>query len=85
MQPKPTHPQFEEPFTDAGQFRYRIKSLGASSAKFGPCEVCAKHVADVLLQTEGTCYLEDDGTLQTTYYGCRDLFGHEACLRSARR
>lgn len=85
MQPKAPHPQFEEPFTEAGQYRYRMRNTGHSSTKFGPCEICGNHVAEVFYQVEGTCYAEDDGSLYPTYAGCRSLFGHETCLKNARR
>jgi len=51
---------------------YRIKSLGASSSQFGPCEVCGAHVSEVFLQVGMT---RSGG----------DLFGHRACLVAARR
>lgn len=55
---------------------YRIKSLRASSAKYGACEVCGAWAADVSIQVE---------TLGGSHYGCTTLFGHEECLRGARR
>jgi hypothetical protein len=50
---------------------YRIKSLAASSAKFGPCMVCSKTVADVHIQSY-------------PQRGMGQLFGHEECLVGVR-
>lgn len=64
-----------------GAYVYRIKSTGDSSAKFGPCELCGKHVSEVFLQTEGRIFEPN----QVTHYKCKDWFGHESCLISQRR
>ena len=64
---------------------YRIKSTKFSSARYGPCEVCRKDASEVFYQVEQTTYQEDDGTIHPTYYGCKNLFGHESCLIGARR
>lgn len=42
----------------------RVKSTGESSAKFGPCEVCAKRVSDVYIRRIGSDH----------------AFGHEQCV-----
>lgn len=65
-----------------GTYVYRIKSTGNSSARFGPCEVCGKHVSEVFIQTEGKIYQPKE----MTYYQCnKSLFGHEVCLIQQRR
>ena len=38
------------------EYRYRIQSTGASSHKYGPCEVCGKHVSEVFSQIEQRWY-----------------------------
>lgn len=65
------------------KYRYTLKSTGHSSAKFGLCEVCGKHVSEVFVQTEMQFY-EDEFGSGWTYYECEDYFGHERCLRSKR-
>jgi hypothetical protein len=72
----------------AGAYRYRIKSTGGSSQKYGPCEVCAKPSTEVFIQSEEQSYARDEdegGGIGWTHYDCHNLFGHEACLLSARR
>jgi hypothetical protein len=58
------------------------------------CEVCGQHVTEVFLQVEALALGSDvplgryakPGAPHVTYEGCCDgLFGHEACLRGARR
>jgi hypothetical protein len=85
--------RFENVPAEPGRYVYRISHTGASSAKLGPCEVCGKPVSDVHIQVEGVTFALDDldgdigraGDMAVTHHGCRDLFGHEACLRAARR
>ena len=66
-------------------YKYRIKSTGDSSAKFGPCEVCGKHASEVFYQVEERKYTRYDDSTGWTRYECRDFFGHEKCLRGQRR
>ena len=82
-------------------YRYRLASLRASSAQFGRCEVCRKHVSEVFLQTEEMRYtpssdniervLEDprfytgSDKLGWTQAGCHSLFGHKECLLERRK
>jgi hypothetical protein len=47
--------------------RVRCSSTGYSSARYGACEVCHEHVADVWIGTG------DDGYTH--------VFGHESCVR----
>jgi hypothetical protein len=63
--------------------RYKIKAIGASSARYGNCEVCQKHVSDVYLQTHETSY-RNPITGATGWQYAGDAFGHEACLMSIR-
>jgi hypothetical protein len=72
------------PTMAAGAYRYRIKSTGESSKKFGVCEVCGKHVAEVHHQVEEQSF-EVDGVLNWTSRDCLNLFGHEECLVASRR
>jgi hypothetical protein len=66
-----------------GQFRYKIKSMGASSDKYGNCEVCGKRVSDIHLQTSEELVVfepigdESDGT-HWVHRG--SVWGHEECL-----
>jgi hypothetical protein len=63
------------------RYRYSIRSLRASSARYGSCEVCREDVTDVHRQTEEREYQPDEWTC----HGCRDLFGHRECLEARRR
>lgn len=66
-----------------GRLRHRIKPLGDSSAKFGPCEVCGKNASEIVMQvTERSG--EDGGGKYWSQHVCPRLFGHEDCVRSAR-
>jgi len=62
------------------KYRYKIKSWEASSAKYGPCQVCKKHCSEVFSQVEEKQY-----TNGWTHYGCWDYVGHETCLINKRR
>lgn len=53
---------------------YKLKSMRASSDKYGPCEICGKHVAEVYLLTKYTEYAQGRFTCGNT------LFGHHDCL-----
>ncbi len=71
-------------------FAYRLKSTGESSAYFGPCEVCGKHVSEVFMQTE-VCYVDEENPINgqngfMTLEGCRrTVFGHKDCLTALQR
>jgi hypothetical protein len=67
-----------------GAHRYRMRSTGYSSARFGPCEVCGEWASDVFLQNEEQLVRAKRDPYWTVS-GCRSLFGHEGCLRAARR
>lgn len=54
--------------------RFRLKSTGYSSARYGACEVCGERCADVFIQSAA----DDDGCHAGTD------FGHEECLIGAR-
>ena len=45
------------------------KPLGASSAKYGACEVCHQHAGDVFI-------------LRTATIPMNHVFGHEKCLKA---
>lgn len=62
-------------------YRYNLKSLGVpSSFKFGPCEVCGQDCTEVFYQTEERKYSEG-----WTQYNCKNLFGHEDCLKGKQK
>ena len=61
-------------------YRYNIKSTGASSAKYGNCEVCKLSTSEVFHQME-----ERQTDHGWTIAGCNDLFGHKECLESKQR
>lgn len=72
-------------------YYYELKSTGASSSKFGPCEVCGEYASEVFLQTEQQTYeldeldIQEGVTSNLTTYGCKDYFGHKECLLKIRR
>lgn len=80
-------------------YRYRLVSTKASSAKYGPCEVCNEHCSEVFSQTEERQYatpgsiddiLEDPevykgGQRGWTQNDCHSYYGHHDCLIGKRR
>lgn len=62
-QPALAHP----PYVAATRPYRRWRSTGFSSKRFGPCEVCGEHCAEVWIGSVG-----NDST-----------FGHEACVAKA--
>jgi hypothetical protein len=69
-------------------YRYRLKSTGYSSDKYGKCEVCGKYVSEVFLQVEERYYkFEHNGQIYEgwTKNGCKDYFGHKKCLKSVQK
>ncbi len=61
-------------------YQYTLVSTGGSSHKYGVCEVCKKHCAEVFYQIERVPYSGG-----YTKQGCTNLFGHQECLQNARR
>ncbi|MDY4127609.1 hypothetical protein [Peptostreptococcus porci] len=61
-------------------YRYILKSTNESSKKYGVCEVCGKHVSEVYHQIEERKY-----TGGWTQHNCKNLFGHEECLKNIRK
>jgi hypothetical protein len=59
-------------------YRYRVRSLEESSSKFGPCEVCEKHVSECFSQVE-----EEQYEYGWTWNGY--LVGHHECLESKQK
>lgn len=89
---KPTEiSRFEDVPNEPDRYVYRIKNLGAGSARYGPCEVCGRPASETSIQVEGRTYLTDafddegPGKIAITYHECETLWGHEECLRGARR
>ena len=67
-----------------GDYRYRIRATGMSSARLGACEVCGGHCSEAYHQVEQVRFIVG-GVTRWTHYKTRDLFGHEPCLRGQRR
>ncbi len=65
-------------------YRYSLISTEYSSHRYGPCEVCNKHVSEVFSQSEERQF-EYEGGIHWTYNKCFDLFGHKECLIGKRR
>lgn len=82
-------PIFEVP-DDAppGTLVWAFRNTGFSSQRFGPCEVCEQHCAEVyhrsaaLTQEDGTVKRTSRVPLHTqTHSPDGSAWGHEACLR----
>lgn len=58
--------------------KYTLRSTGDSSARYGICEVCAKHCSEVHIQQEYTQYAPGQFTHDDA------LMGHAHCLQSVR-
>ena len=59
-------------------YRFELRSTNDNSDKYGNCEVCGLPCSEVFHLMEEREYQPS----QWTASGCRDQFGHEACLRS---
>ena len=66
------------------QYRYSVRRLNATSARYGPCEICRQHVSDMCYQMEEKRF-SYGGQLHWTTYECNSRFGHEQCLAGTRR
>lgn len=69
-------------------YRYKLVSTGDSSARYGNCDVCGKHVTEVFIQREERRYrFEHNGKIYEgwTGEGCHYLFGHKECLIAKRK
>lgn len=73
------------------KYKYELKSMGASSDRYGNCKVCGKHATEMFRQVEQMrieaedCVEGDNPEDSWTHYNCHDLFGHEECLKSKQR
>jgi hypothetical protein len=72
------------------KYRYRLRSTGHSSDRYGNCEVCGNRCSDVFIQVEEVQYeIPQEGDkpveISWTHYGCQTIFGHEDCLKSKQR
>ncbi len=65
-------------YTKSKKFRFRLTDWRASSHKFGPCELCKKHVNDVYHLTIEEQIEDTGGKFFTQHFG---KVGHEECLR----
>ena len=79
-----THDKQGHEYVVTGDYRYRIKTMGGSSQRYGDCEVCHKPVDVVFYQVEQKRF-DNDGETGWTEYECHSLFGHPACLHQERR
>lgn len=58
----------------------KVNSLGDSSAKYGPCEVCGKPVSEVFAVKLLKHHIMEDGSVILPSDGM--LFGHDECLQA---
>lgn len=65
-----------------GNFRYKAVPTGASSEKYGPCEVCFKEALEVFMQIEEVWCNDRHRYVR---YRCLSLIGHLSCLTLQRR
>lgn len=69
-----------------GTYRYKIKSTGSNSNKFGLCDVCKKHVSETFIQQEQREYFSPiTNQTELTNANCRIVFGHQDCLITIRK
>lgn len=73
-----------------GEYRYRLRSSGYSSERYGSCEVCKRPCTEVFLQVEQRFYrhFTPAGVMCSegwTDHECHGLFGHAKCLKRKRR
>lgn len=57
-------------------YHYRLTSMGESSAKYGPCEVCKQPVSEVFLQAKSR---------GPEYVSTSTTFGHKECLEALQK
>lgn len=62
-------------------FRYKIKSTGNNSKKYGNCEVCNQPCSEVFIQLKQKSYQMD---FRTGWTEVGSLFGHKECLERVR-
>lgn len=55
------------------------KSTGGSSERFGPCEVCGKHMSECFLSRLGNERQREDGTIYADHSGST-IFAHKECV-----
>lgn len=68
------------------RYRYRLRSLGNSSVKYGNCGVCKEYASDVFIQIEERFYrIEIISREGWTQAKCSTLFGHRECLVAKQR
>jgi len=74
-----------------GQYRYRLVSTGYSSSRYGVCERCGSHVAEIWYQSEEKLYRPQEFIPSLgegehwTGHECVDFFGHKECLQAYAR
>jgi len=69
-------------------YRYKLRPLGASSEKYGDCEVCGKNCSDVHYQSEQKHYSfihKGEKHEGWTHHETFNRFGHKSCLESQQR
>lgn len=66
-----------------GEMRYVLRKTGATSTRYGNCDICHASARDVCYQVECRA-VEVDGVFVWSARDCRMLFGHKNCLRGAR-
>lgn len=62
---------------------YRLKSTGASSDKYGLCEICNKHCSEVFGQTEVKGFIFESKVEKYAEGG--RIYGHLDCLKSKQK
>lgn len=66
-------------------YRYILIKTGCSSERYGSCDVCGEHAAEVFHQIEERKYIKPNGEHSWTRHHCSDLFGHKSCLIESRK
>jgi hypothetical protein len=88
-----TTDEYGREYQQFGEYRYKLRSTGYGSARFGPCQVCGKYCPEVYAQTRERAIWMDwrdeaDGTGKAGEIVWIDdgagVYGHRDCLEARR-
>lgn len=64
----------------SAQRRYRLRSTGYGSQRYGACEICGEPASEVYVRIDERAFTHPDGSQHWAH--CRALFGHQECLQN---
>lgn len=72
----------EAGYTVRANDKFRIRTTGFSSERFGPCEFCGKHMSEAFAIDHQVRYEDSELGSTFTYHEAIGVkFGHEKCLK----